>query len=201
MLRLGELLNGDQSISKDSDRDLFEHRLTVGLLTTNSPYAEVRAVVDPTDDPSMPSSTLRAWVIGLVFVVLVSFVNQLFSVRQPSIRLAAPVVQLLSYPVGKAAERWLPDKKFKLFGTQHSLNPGVFNQKEHMLISIMAAVGTGLPYSRYISKQTKVQSMCHYSTNTTANFCVCQYSRNGSINTSARRMLGTSGIRFSLPWR
>lgn len=82
------------------------------------------------------------------FVILVSFVNQLFSVRQPSIRLQAPVIQLLSYPVGKAAERWLPDAR--IFG--HSLNPGVFNKKEHMLISIMAAVGTGLPHSRYISE-------------------------------------------------
>lgn len=98
----------------------------------------------------MPSSTLRAWVIGLGFVILVSFVNQLFSVRQPSIRLQAPVIQLLSYPVGKAAEHWLPDKR--IFGTRHSWNPGPFNQKEHMLISIMAAVGTGLPHSRYISE-------------------------------------------------
>jgi hypothetical protein len=34
----------------------------------------------------------------------------------------------------------LPDKRFKLFGREHSLNPGKFNKKEHMLITIMAAV-------------------------------------------------------------
>jgi hypothetical protein len=43
-------------------------------------------------------------------------------------------------PVGKFMARALPDKRFKLFGREHSLNPGKFNKKEHMLITIMAAV-------------------------------------------------------------
>jgi hypothetical protein len=32
------------------------------LITNNSPYAEVRAVVSNTDDVNIPSSTIRAWV-------------------------------------------------------------------------------------------------------------------------------------------
>ncbi|KAH6989810.1 OPT oligopeptide transporter protein-domain-containing protein [Ilyonectria sp. MPI-CAGE-AT-0026] len=122
----------------------------VSLLTINSPYAEVRAVVSNKDDTSAPVGTIRAWVIGLLFVVLLSFVNQLFSVRQPSIRLQAPVVQVLSFPLGKAWEKWMPVGAFTLFGSKLMLNPGKFNQKEHMLISIMANVATGLPHSRYI---------------------------------------------------
>ncbi|KAH7137462.1 OPT oligopeptide transporter protein-domain-containing protein [Dactylonectria estremocensis] len=122
----------------------------VALFSINSPYAEVRAVVSNKDDPSMPAGTIRAWTIGLLFVVLLSFINQLFSVRQPSIRLDAAVVQLLSFPLGKAWEKWLPVGAFTLWGSQHQLNPGKFNQKEHMLISIMANVATGLPHSRYI---------------------------------------------------
>lgn len=110
----------------------------------------MRAVVSNKDDPSMPAGTIRAWTIGLLFVVLLSFINQLFSVRQPSIRLDAAVVQLLSFPLGKAWEKWLPVGAFTLWGSQHQLNPGKFNQKEHMLISIMANVATGLPHSRYI---------------------------------------------------
>ncbi|KAG8672374.1 hypothetical protein FPOAC1_005641 [Fusarium poae] len=122
----------------------------ISLLTTNSPYPEVRAVVSNKDDPSTPAGTIRAWTIGLLFVIVQSFVNQLFSVRQPSIRLQAPVIQLLSYPLGKAWEKWLPVGEFSLFGSQLQLNPGKFNQKEHMLISIMANVSTSLPHSRYI---------------------------------------------------
>jgi hypothetical protein len=44
----------------------------------------------------------------------------------------------------------LPDWKFKLFGTQHSLNPGKFNKKEHMLITIMASVSFTNSYTTYI---------------------------------------------------
>jgi hypothetical protein len=122
----------------------------ISLVTINSPYAEVRAVVSNKDDPSTPAGTIRAWCIGLFFVILQSFVNQLFSVRQPTIRLQAPVIQLLSFPLGKAWEKWMPVGKFTLFGSEMLLNPGKFNQKEHMLISIMANVSTSLPHSRYI---------------------------------------------------
>ncbi|KAK1529818.1 OPT oligopeptide transporter [Colletotrichum paranaense] len=150
--RLKEFLaNEDILANPDShSREISEAKIEVSLLTSNSPYAEVRAVVDPHDDASMPVATIRAWTIGLFFVVFIAFINQLFSVRQPSITLRAEVVQLLAYPVGKAAEKWLPDVGFTLFGVRHSLNPGPFNKKEHMLISIMASVGKTLPSSRYI---------------------------------------------------
>lgn len=102
------------------------------------------------DDPETPAGTIRAWTIGLTFVVILSFVNQFFSLRQPAIRLDAAVVQLLSFPVGKAWEKWLPVGEFTLFGSTLQLNPGKFNKKEHMLISIMANVGYALPHSRYL---------------------------------------------------
>jgi hypothetical protein len=43
----------------------------------------------------------------------------------------------------------LPDARFNLFGKQHSLNPGRFNKKEHMLITIMATVAFNTPYTGY----------------------------------------------------
>ncbi|EQB50734.1 OPT oligopeptide transporter [Colletotrichum gloeosporioides Cg-14] len=117
------LANDDIPTNPDSHtREISEAKVEVSLLTTNSPYAEVRAVVDPHDDPSLPVSTIRAWVIGLAFVVFIAFINQLFSVRQPSITLRAEVVQLLAYPVGKAAERFLPDVGFTLFGYAKSFS-------------------------------------------------------------------------------
>lgn len=154
MSRFQELL-GHEGIFRNPEshtREISELKVQVSFLTTNSPYAEVRAVVSSVDDPDLPSSTIRAWVIGLSFVVVLAFINQLFSVRQPSIMLDAAVVQLLAFPVGKAAEKFLPDIGVTLFGVRHSLNPGRFNQKEHMLISIMASVGMVMPSSRYISK-------------------------------------------------
>ncbi|KAL4874660.1 OPT oligopeptide transporter protein-domain-containing protein [Aspergillus karnatakaensis] len=131
-------------------RAVEEAKIEVCLLTRNSPYAEVRAVVAPEDDPDLPCGTIRSWSIGILFVIILAFTNQLFSVRQPSISIGATVAQFLAYPVGKAAERFLPDVGITLFGIRHSLNPGPFNKKEHMLISIMATVGRTLPSSRNI---------------------------------------------------
>jgi len=58
-----------------------EMRVEAALIIYNSPYAEVRAVVDNHDDPTIPASTVRAWIIGLVFVAAGAFINQFFSIR------------------------------------------------------------------------------------------------------------------------
>lgn len=53
------------------------------------------------------------------------------------------VAQLLSFPIGRLWARFLPN--VKLFGV--SLNPGPFNVKEHVLITIMATVGYQSAYA------------------------------------------------------
>jgi OPT family small oligopeptide transporter len=125
-------------------------KIQAALITNNSPYAEVRSVVDNHDDPSMPASTLRAWAIGIFFSCCISFVNAFFDVRLPYIYVISTVPQLLAYPLGKFLERVLPDVGFTLFGVRHSLNPGPFNKKEHMLITVMSNVAKSVPYTNYI---------------------------------------------------
>ncbi|RDA90398.1 hypothetical protein CP533_1049 [Ophiocordyceps camponoti-saundersi (nom. inval.)] len=128
-------------------------KLEAALITTNSPYAEVRANVDNHDDPTLPVSTIRAWTLGCLFSVLLSFVNQLFSIRQPNIRFDTNIAQLLSYPLGKCWERWMPSYEMTMpftGGQKTNLNPGPFNKKEHMLIAIMANTSKSLPYTNYI---------------------------------------------------
>ncbi len=120
------------------------------LATSNSPYIEVRSVVDPTDDPELPSFTFRVWVIGCMFAAIGSFVDSLFSFRYPNISIGSNVGQLVAYPVGKFLARVLPDWRWRMFGTEHSLNPGPFNYKEHMLITIMCGVSFTAPYTTYI---------------------------------------------------
>jgi len=48
-------------------------------------------------------------------------------------------------------EKVLPTTKFTTFGHTWSLNPGRFNMKEHMVITIMANVGFASPYTAYVS--------------------------------------------------
>jgi hypothetical protein len=87
----------DVLANPEQHQDLIrEMKLEAILVTENSPYAEVRAVVDNTDDPDMPVGTFRAWFIGLLFVIGGAFINQLFSIRQPAITVTANVAQVLA---------------------------------------------------------------------------------------------------------
>jgi len=92
----------------------------------------VRSAVANTDDPDMPAATLRTWVIGLAWAILIPGLNQFFFFRYPSVTINGIVAQLLSFPVGRAAAAWLPD--WKIFGV--SINPGPFTVKEHVLITV-----------------------------------------------------------------
>ena len=61
---------------------------TALALEDESPYPEVRSAVANTDDPTMPSSTFRAWVVGLVWAVIIPGVNQFFFFRYPSVSIS-----------------------------------------------------------------------------------------------------------------
>ncbi|KAF8706824.1 OPT oligopeptide transporter protein, partial [Rhizoctonia solani] len=131
-------------------RALKELKMEAALIIHDSPYVEVRAVVSSEDDPSTPCSTVRAWTIGLLFACAGALINQLFSLRYPRIEIDEIVAQLLAYPAGTAWARWVPDRSINLFGYTLALNPGPFNRKEHMLITIMANVSFGVGYSAYV---------------------------------------------------
>ena len=51
----------------------------------DSPYPEVRSAVANTDDPSMPVSSLRTWVLGLIWAIIIPGMNQFFFFRFPSV--------------------------------------------------------------------------------------------------------------------
>ncbi|KAJ7465786.1 OPT-domain-containing protein [Mycena galericulata] len=126
-----------------------ELKVEAAMMVINSPYAEVRAVVSNHDDTSVPAGTFRAWVIGTIFVGAGGFINQFFSIRFPGINVTSNVAQVLAYPAAKLLE-FLPKTKYTTFGYTWTLNPGTFNQKEHILITIMANVGFNTPYTNNI---------------------------------------------------
>ena len=51
----------------------------------DSPYPEVRSAVANFDDPSMPASTIRAWVLGVIWAMVIPGMNQFFYFRYPSV--------------------------------------------------------------------------------------------------------------------
>ncbi|KAF9473875.1 OPT oligopeptide transporter [Pholiota conissans] len=128
-------------------------------LDEESPYPEVRSAVANTDDFDMPVSTLRTWVIGLIWAIILPGLNQFFFFRFPSVTIGNTVAQLLSFPMGRAAAAWIPS--VTIFGFK--LNPGPFTVKEHVLITIMATVGAGSAYATDIIAVQKVYYNQNYN--------------------------------------
>ncbi|TKY74480.1 Oligopeptide transporter 2 [Spatholobus suberectus] len=116
-----------------------------------SPIEEVRLVVSNDDDPSEPVWTFRMWFLGIVSVVLLSFLNTFFGYRKEPLLVTMISVQVATLPVGRFMARVLPRSKVRIGGREFSLNPGPFNMKEHVLISIFAnagaAFGNGSAYA------------------------------------------------------
>ncbi|KAK9385885.1 OPT oligopeptide transporter protein-domain-containing protein [Lipomyces mesembrius] len=136
------LLAGEEEYGMDHESYVLDLLLEATLMKFHSPYPEVRAICDPMDDVNLPVETIRAYVLGILWVAIGSFINELFSFRQPSLTIRAPAIQILLYPCGKLLEKILPDKGFTLFGKRHSLNPGPWNNKEQMLATLMVNVGS-----------------------------------------------------------
>ncbi|CUM66566.1 uncharacterized protein PRCAT00004235001 [Priceomyces carsonii] len=133
----------------DYFKDIFDWSLQVRteavLMAYWSPYPEVRAATDPYDDPNEHCETVRAYIAGLIWVGISSFVNQYFAQRMPPITLPAAACQVLVYPTGVALS-YLPDYKIPLFkGYSIRTSPGSWTTKEQMLATMMVSITT-TPY-------------------------------------------------------
>ncbi|GAB2301010.1 Oligopeptide transporter 3 [Dionaea muscipula] len=115
------------------------------------PVEEVALVVPETDDPTLPVMTFRAWFLGLASCVLLIFLNTFFIYRTQPLTISAILAQIAALPAGKFMASVLPTRRFSVLGQSFSLNPGPFNVKEHVIISIFAncgvAYGGGDAYS------------------------------------------------------
>jgi hypothetical protein len=85
--KIDELLaathGGDPEAVRKAQEDFIE----------NSPYEEVRSAVKNTDGEE-PANTIRAWVLGMIFVTLASGLNMFLSMRSPAINFPAIVILL-----------------------------------------------------------------------------------------------------------
>ncbi|KAF5532718.1 sexual differentiation process isp4 [Fusarium mexicanum] len=136
--RKGSGESGDEAALLSDDADDEEEE--------NSPYPEVRAAVRNFDE-DLPCNTVRAWTIGMIFIVLGAAVNTLFSLRQPSISIGPLVAQIVAWPIGNAWALLVTDREFTTFGMTWTLNPGPFNVKEHSIIVVMASVSFSVAYA------------------------------------------------------
>lgn len=102
---------------------------------------EVALVVPETDDPALPVMTFRAWFLGLTSCVLLIFLNTFFTYRTQPLTISAILMQIAVLPIGRFMARTLPRREYSVLGRRFSLNPGPFNMKEHVIITIFANCG------------------------------------------------------------
>lgn len=118
---------------------------------------EVELTVPKTDDSSLPVLTFRMWVLGIGACIVLSFINQFFWYRTMPLSITGISAQIAVVPLGHLMARVLPTRSF-LEGTrfQFTLNPGAFNVKEHVLITIFANSGAGSVYATHILSAIKL---------------------------------------------
>ncbi|KAK3022785.1 hypothetical protein RJ639_046887 [Escallonia herrerae] len=118
---------------------------------------QVDVTVSKTDDPSLPVLTFRMWVLGLTSCVFLSFVNQFFWYRTQPLMITGICAQVAVVPIGRFMEKTITDRVF-LKGSrwEFTLNPGPFNVKEHVLITIFANAGAGTVYATHVLTAVKL---------------------------------------------
>ncbi|GAA0145994.1 hypothetical protein LIER_06049 [Lithospermum erythrorhizon] len=123
----------------------------------NSPIKQVALTVPITDDPSLPVLTFRMWVLGTLSCILLSFLNQFFWYRTEPLTITAISAQIAVVPLGQFMAAKLSTRVF-FQGTRwaFTMNPGPFNVKEHVLITIFANSGAGSVYAIHVVTAVKV---------------------------------------------
>ncbi|KAK8340773.1 hypothetical protein V6Z12_A08G119900 [Gossypium hirsutum] len=123
----------------------------------NSPVRQVALTVPTTDDPSLPVLTFRMWVLGTISCFLLSFLNQFFWYRTEPLTITAISAQIAVVPLGQLMAAKITKRVFfKGSRWEFTLNPGPFNVKEHVLITIFANSGAGSVYAIHVVTVVKV---------------------------------------------
>lgn len=94
----------EESTSEDDDtsenHELLHDKPPTDYPADDSPYAQVRASVRPTDDVSLSINTPRMWTLSILFAILGSSTNLFFSLRYPSVSITPVIALLLVHPLG-----------------------------------------------------------------------------------------------------
>ncbi|XP_048541595.1 oligopeptide transporter 7-like [Triticum urartu] len=128
-----------------------------GRSSENSPIEQVALTVPVGDDPDTPVLTFRMWVLGMASCAVLSFLNQFFWYRKEPLTITAISAQIAVVPLGRLMAAALPERAF-LRGSrwEFTLNPGPFNVKEHVLITIFANAGAGTVYAIHVVTAVRV---------------------------------------------
>ncbi|THF94079.1 hypothetical protein TEA_018413 [Camellia sinensis var. sinensis] len=123
----------------------------------NSPIEQVALTVPVADDQTLPVVTFRMWTLGTLACVLLSFLNQFFWYRKEPLSITSISAQIAVVPLGHLMASTITNRVFFKGRTlEFTLNPGPFNVKEHVLITIFANSGAGNVYAIHVVSAVKV---------------------------------------------
>ncbi|KAL5114417.1 hypothetical protein ACEQ8H_007672 [Pleosporales sp. CAS-2024a] len=157
---------------EDNDSESDHLHDTKGNPAHDSPYAQVRASVSPTDNTSLSIDTPRMWFLSIIFAIAGSSTNLFFSLRYPSVSLTPIIALLLVHPLGLLWDQVLkrhedPEETFVngclLQSTYNSPSPhhnaawkrrlrlwlaqGQWNEKEHCCVYVSSNVSFGFAFA------------------------------------------------------
>lgn len=160
--------------AEDSESDDLHD--TKGNPKDDSPYAQVRASVAPTDNTSLSIDTPRMWFLSIIFAIAGSSTNLFFSLRYPSVSLTPIIALLLVHPLGLLWDQMLkrhddPEEVFlngcllkssyssHVAPNKHSwkrrlrlwLAQGQWNEKEHCCVYVSSNVSFGFAFATDVS--------------------------------------------------
>jgi hypothetical protein len=163
-------------LGEDEDSESDDLHDTKGNPTDDSPYAQVRASVKPTDNTSLSIDTPRMWFLSIIFAIAGSSTNLFFSLRYPSVSLTPIIALLLVHPLGLLWDQMLkrhddPEEVFLngcLLRSTHSahaardknswrrrlrlwLAQGQWNEKEHCCVYVSSNVSFGFAFATDVS--------------------------------------------------
>ncbi|XP_020112801.1 oligopeptide transporter 7-like [Ananas comosus] len=168
---------------RDEDDDQTHHQITTPLLHSDPaapsssfstpPWppadgAEEEKEKEKEEEENSPieqvALTVPMWVLGTASCAVLSFLNQFFWYRKEPLSITSVSAQIAVVPLGHLMASALPRRAF-FRGTpwEFCLNPGPFNVKEHVLITIFANSGAGTVYAIHVITAVRVFYRQHIS--------------------------------------
>ncbi|GAA5958951.1 hypothetical protein JCM3765_000782 [Sporobolomyces pararoseus] len=138
---------------RDREKDGGAERVSQGEdnFELESAIDVVKKVVPETDDPSIPTLTIRVVILGTALCILGAAISQLFFFKSNAPSFSSFFIILVAFPLGKWLAHILPA----------SLNhPAPFSKKEHVLVGVLASSGASAAYAGEI---IAVQELYYHS--------------------------------------
>ncbi|KAI0334676.1 OPT oligopeptide transporter [Cubamyces sp. BRFM 1775] len=114
-------------------------------IETSEDYA--LRLVSLEDDPTLPIYTFRTWFLGLGLSCFAAVLGELFYFRPQTVQVSGLFLQVFAFILGRGLETIIPGPNNPRLRSADNwfwrfMNPGVFNIKEHVAISIMSTTAS-----------------------------------------------------------